>query len=442
MSFPRYPEYRDTGLSWLDSVPTEWGLRRLKFLFNLMRRPPREDDGIVTAFRDGEVTLRSNRREDGFTNALQEIGYQGVRKGDLVIHAMDSFAGAIGVSDSDGKSTPVYSVCTPKDEGISSLYYARFLRHFALSGFINSLAKGVRERSTEFRWAEAANVILPLPSAAEQHAINLFLDRETAKIDALVAEQEKLIALLQEKRQAIISHAVTKGLDPAVPMKDSGGDWLGEVPAHWEVSQLRYVVRDGTSITYGIVQAGPEVEDGVPYIRTSDMSGDSLPLTGYPRTSHLIDASYARSKVSAGDLVISIRASVGKCLPVPPELDSANLTQGTAKIAPGEKVLAAFMLPFINSGPCQLYLDSKAKGATFKEITLETLRKAPFLLPPLNEQEEIGRWVGEQIQQFQTLIDAAAQAQILLKERRTALISAAVTGQIDVRARVAVEAAA
>ena len=141
--------------------------------------------------------------------------------------------------------------------------------------------------------------------------------------------QRRLIDLLKEKRQAVISRAVTKGLDPSAPMKDSGVEWLGQVPAHWEVKALTKLARPGTSITYGIIQAGPNIENGIPYIRTSDMSGDCLPIDGYLRTSPEIDASYARSKVQAGDLVIAIRATIGKPLLVPPYLEGANLTQGT-----------------------------------------------------------------------------------------------------------------
>lgn len=432
--YKAYPEYKNSGLQWLGEMPSHWVLRKSKYVFNRVQREVRPDDGVVTAFRDGQVTLRSNRRTEGFTESIKEIGYQGVRKGDLLVHAMDGFAGAIGVSDSDGKCSPVCSVCVPTDqEQVHVAYFGYLVRQLAVTDFITSLAKGIRERSTEFRYSEFSVLDLALPPQNEQADIATFLDHETAKIDALIEKQQRLIELLKEKRQAVISHAVTEGLNPNAPMKDSGVEWLGEVPAHWEVSQLRYVVREGTSITYGIVQAGPEVEEGVPYIRTSDMSGDALPLTGYPKTSPEIDASYARSRVSAGDLVISIRASVGKCLPVPPELDGANLTQGTAKIAPSSKALAVFMLPFIGSSPVQLYLDSKAKGATFKEITLETLRKAPFLVPPVDEQNEIGRWVDSADLRFKALIEAAEQAQLLLKERRTALISAAVTGKIDVR---------
>ncbi len=438
MSFPRYPAYRDTGLSWLDSIPTEWELRRLKFLFNLMRRPPREDDGIVTAFRDGEVTLRSNRREDGFTNALQEIGYQGVRKGDLVIHAMDSFAGAIGVSDSDGKSTPVYSVCTPKDDGISSLYYARFLRHFALSGFINSLAKGVRERSTEFRWAEAANVILPLPSAAEQHAINLFLDRETAKIDALVAEQEKLIALLQEKRQAVISHAVTKGLDPTVPMKDSGVEWLGDVPAHWEVYALRRVIsaieqgwspecfaREAEDQEWGVLKAGC-INGGI--FRPSE--NKALPPELSPEKAY---------EVCVGDVLMS-RASgspelVGSTALVQATRERLMLSDKIFRLKLKDSVNAAFFVAALNSRPLRIQIENALSGGNgmANNLPQSSLLTFAMAVPPLAEQLVITRFLDQETARIAALMAEAQSAIALLQERRTALISAAVTGQIDVR---------
>lgn len=211
----------------------------MKNIFELMRRTPEPDDEIVTAFRDGQVTLRNNRRCDGYTNAIQEEGYQRIHAGDLVIHVMDAFAGAIGVSDSDGKSTPVYSVCRPKSSDLDVYFYGRLLRHMALSGYLNALSKGIRERSTEFRWKEVANVVVAIPPHSEQLRITAFLDRETAKIDALVSEQRRLIELLTEKRQAVISHAVTKGLNSHAPMKPSGIDWLGDVPEHWEEVPLK-----------------------------------------------------------------------------------------------------------------------------------------------------------------------------------------------------------
>jgi type I restriction enzyme S subunit len=238
--FERYPAMRPSGLNWIDELPSHWAERRGKFLFSLKQRPVRPVDGVVTAFRDGQVTLRTNRRTDGFTNSLKEIGYQGVREGDLVIHAMDGFAGAIGVSDSDGKCSPVYSCCTQRKNS-DAYFYAYLLRNMAATGFIESLAKGIRERSTDFRWKDFSELSLPLPPVEEQRTIAKKLDRETARIDALIEKKTRFIELLKEKRQALITQAVTKGLDPTVPMKDSGVAWIGEVPAHWEVVRVKHV---------------------------------------------------------------------------------------------------------------------------------------------------------------------------------------------------------
>lgn len=425
--YKAYPEYKDSGVEWLGQLPSHWGAKRLGQFFDERREKVSDEDypalsvtmqGIVPQLETAAKTEAGDNRKL-------------VLKNDFVINSRSDRKGSSGVSTYDGSVSLISIVMTPRN--IHPPFVHHLLRSYPFQEEFYRYGKGIVADLWSTNSSEMRNILIPDVPTSEQAKIAEFLDHETAKIDALIEKQQRLIELLKEKRQAVISHAVTKGLNPNAPMKDSGVEWLGEVPAHWEVSQLRYVVREGTSITYGIVQAGPEVEEGVPYIRTSDMSGDALPLTGYPKTSPEIDASYARSRVSAGDLVISIRASVGKCLPVPPELDGANLTQGTAKIAPSSKALAVFMLPFIGSSPVQLYLDSKAKGATFKEITLETLRKAPFLVPPVDEQNEIGRWVDSADLRFKALIEAAEQAQLLLKERRTALISAAVTGKIDVR---------
>ncbi len=146
-AFPKHDHYKDSGVEWLREVPEHWESEKGKWLFTKMERPVRPGDGVVTAFRDGQVTLRANRRTQGFTNALKEHGYQGIRQGDLVINAMDAPGGAIGISDSDGKSTPVYSACVSRIENnVTPPFYAYLLRHMALSGFIETLAKGIRER--------------------------------------------------------------------------------------------------------------------------------------------------------------------------------------------------------------------------------------------------------------------------------------------------------
>ena len=257
----RYESYKDSGVEWLGEVPSHWDVQRSKFIFKKIERKVNEEDQIVTCFRDGQVTLRANRRTEGFTNALKEHGYQGIRKGDLVIHAMDAFAGAIGISDSDGKATPVYSVCLPHNkQKIDVYFYAYYLRNLALSGFISSLAKGIRERSTDFRYADFAELLLPIPPYLEQQKIAQFLDDKTAKIDQAVALAENQIALLKEHKQILIQNTVTRGLNPDVPLKDSGVEWIGQVPEHWEVKKIKTFAKINNGLDYKAVIA----EEGYP----------------------------------------------------------------------------------------------------------------------------------------------------------------------------------
>ena len=187
----RYKDYKPTSIQWLAEIPSHWDEKRAKYLFNKENRLPEEFDEIITCFRDGTVTLRKNRRTTGFTESFKEIGYQGIKKGDLVIHQMDAFAGSTGVSDSDGKGTPVYSVCTPKDNTILTQYFAKVIRHMGLNGFIQSLYRGIRERSSDFRFETFARQTLPVPPLSEQEKIVSYLDTKTSKIDAYVAERER-----------------------------------------------------------------------------------------------------------------------------------------------------------------------------------------------------------------------------------------------------------
>ena len=223
-----YPAYTDVGLTWVGPIPSHWQIRRGKTLFRRLARPFGSDSPVVTCFRDGQVTRRDNRRMSGFTNALQEIGYQGVQKGDLVIHAMDAFAGAVGVSDSDGKCTPVYAVCESRSSA-NAEYYASCTRLMAKAGWIEALAKGIRERSTDFRFEEFGRQLLPVPPPEEQDAIVRFLNYMERRIRRYIAAKQRLIQLLEAQKQAIIQRAVTRGLDPNVRLKPSGIEWLGDI---------------------------------------------------------------------------------------------------------------------------------------------------------------------------------------------------------------------
>jgi len=204
---------RNSDLPWLGFIPKHWLTRRAKFLFKQSALPVRDDDGIVTCFRDGQVTLRKNRREEGFTNAIKELGYQGIRIGQLVLHSMDAFAGAIGVSDSEGKCSPEYIICDPIENNISTLYYGLLLRVMALNGFIQASCPAVRERAPRIRFSDFAKMFIPIPPISEQYAIVSHIEEETAKLDTFREAIDRTIVLLKERRAALITAAVTGQID-------------------------------------------------------------------------------------------------------------------------------------------------------------------------------------------------------------------------------------
>lgn len=201
---------KPSGIPWIDYIPEHWDIKRGKSIFQEVYRDVRPEDGTVTCFRDGEVTLRTNRRTTGFTESEKEIGYHGVRVGDLVIHQMDAFAGSIGISDSDGKCSPICIVCRPLYEDEADLgYYCQLLRVMAHSGFIQSLAKGIRERTTDFRYKTLVTLHFPVPPYIEQQQIAAYLDEKCGKIEAIIEKIGTQVEHLKELKRSLINEVVT-----------------------------------------------------------------------------------------------------------------------------------------------------------------------------------------------------------------------------------------
>ncbi len=199
-------EMKDSGIEWIGTMPSHWDVIRGKYILRYMQKPVREDDDIITCFRDGAVTLRSNRREDGFTMADKEIGYQGIDVGDLVVHGMDGFAGAIGISDSRGKASPVLHALDTKQNKRYIMYY---LRSMAYSDVFLALATGIRVRSCDLRWSKLAELSYPVPPLDEQQAIVERIDEVIAKTNAVIADKKAQLETLDTYKKSLIFEYVT-----------------------------------------------------------------------------------------------------------------------------------------------------------------------------------------------------------------------------------------
>lgn len=199
-------EMKDSDIQWIGMMPSHWECIRGKYILQYIQKPVREDDGVITCFRDGEVTLRSNRREDGFTMADKEIGYQGIDVGDLVVHGMDGFAGAIGISDSRGKASPVLNVLGTEQ---NKRYIMYFLRSMAYSDVFLALATGIRVRSCDLRWNKLAELFYPVPPIEEQDAIVAHIDSVLQKTNDVIADKKEQLGVLESYKKSLIYEYVT-----------------------------------------------------------------------------------------------------------------------------------------------------------------------------------------------------------------------------------------
>ena len=448
MSFPRYPSYKDSGVAWLGAVPGHWRISRLCFEswvrarlgWKGLKAEEYVDDGFAFL-----ATPNIKHREIDFENVnfitegrFDESPEIKLSEGDVLLAKDGSTLGTVNIVRTLPRPTTVNSsiaVITP-NANLNGV----FLFYVFASSYIEQLiqrTKGGMGVPHLFQ-ADLNKFYIPLPGLPEQTQIAAFLDRETAKIDALVAEQQRLMELLKEKRQAVISHAVTKGLNPNAPMKPSGIEWLGDVPEHWEVYSIRRIVtaieqgwspecisRPAEGEEWGVLKAGC-VNRGV-YDDNDNkaLPGELMPIPEY--------------EVHVGDVLMS-RASgspelVGSTALVASTREKLMLSDKIFRLRFDRRMNTNFFVAVLNSRPLRSQIEQALSGGNglANNLPQASLRGFFIAVPPTEEQQVVCKFIECELTKFDTLTSEAKNATDLLQERRTALISAAVTGQIDVR---------
>lgn len=444
----RYPAYRDSGVEWLGDVPIGWEVKRLKFIAEI--NPVATADrslkaGSEVSFVPMEAVGLYGGLDLSQSKDISAVGagYTGFRDGDVLIAKITPCfengkgAYAEGLTNGVGFGTTELHVMRPTHESDGTfLFYLSISRPFRLLGEGTMYGAGGQKRiSAEF----VRNFETAFPSLPEQRAIAAFLDGETARINTLIAKKERLIQLLHEKRTALISHAVTKGLNPEAPMRDSGVEWLGEVPAGWEVIHLGKLIDSRRRLTYGIVQPGEPDPTGRFMIRGQDYSTGWAAPESIFRVSAAVEEPYRRARVRAGDVVMTIvGAGVGNIAVVPDRLSGANLTQTTARIAiDPSRGDSGFFAHQLTSWIGRVNVHLNTRGAAQPGLTLAGIAKYFVVLPPLTEQCTIAAFLDREVARINGLMAKIRDHIARLQEYRTALISAAVTGKIDVRGEIA-----
>ena len=446
MSLPKYAKYKDSGVHWLGSVPVHWTLCRLKNFarFSGGGTPSRD----IPKFWGGDIPWVSPKdmKAESILQTEERItsaGLEGssstlvapgrvlmvVRSG-ILKHTIPVAINEVPVAlNQDLKAIQFEpDVCEGR-------FFLRFVQGSNDALLLAWAKQGATVESIEHDYL--AETIVPLPPIEEQRAITVFLDRETAKIDALIGKQEKLIGLLAEKRQATISHVVTRGVNFDTPMKDSGVAWIGQVPEHWQVYPLKRALISLTSGSRG--WAEHYADSGALFVRIGNLSRDGidLDLSDVQRVAIPEGTEGVRTRVLPGDLLFSITAYLGSVAVAPQDIGIAFVSQhiALARLKTGN-FLPEWLGYITLSVVGKTYLEMQGYGGTKIQLNLEDVGNLLTTVPSIAEQAQIVRMLSNELARLSALKTEAKRAIHLLKERRSALIAAAVTGQIDVRSAV------
>jgi type I restriction enzyme S subunit len=435
-----YPAYKDSGVEWLGEIPEHWEVKRLKFVaseplkYGANESADMDDPNLPRYIRITDISEDGSLRNDTYKSLPEETAEPYLLKnGDLLFARSGATVGkSILYHDSWGKACYAgYLIRLRINRLISN---PNFISYFVTSSTYQNWLSSVFIQATiqNVSAEKYANLPIPIPSLLEQSAIIAFLDRETTRINALIAKKEQLIELLQEKRAALISHAVTKGLDPTAPMKDSGVEWLGEIPEHWEVKRLKFAAS-----FYG--GGTPYKENlgywsgNIPWVSPKDMKGEIISDTEDHITKDAIENSSTRL-VQSGAVLLVVRSGILRhSIPVAINIRPVALNQDMKAIVSKSFLIPEYLASVIRGHQDALLVEWRKEGATVESIEYELLVNTTCPIPPRSEQQAITAYLKSETAKIDALVSWIGEGIEKLREYSTALISEAVTGKIDVR---------
>jgi type I restriction enzyme S subunit len=433
-----YAEYKESGLPWLGQVPGHWEVRRMKLL--LREVDARSTAGKEQLLRVSQYTGVTRRKSvDGSdvpdTRASSLVGYKRVMPSDLVINIMLAWNGSMGVSRYDGIASPAYCVYRFKP-GAIPWYYHELLRLPVYKGRIKTASTGVVESRLRLYSDDLGRIEVIQPPLVEQAAIVRFLDWANGRLERAIRAKRKVIALLNEQKQAIIHRAVTRGLDPSVPLKASCIPWLGEIPQHWRVWRLKFValnIVDCLHATPRYSEAGTH-----PAIRTADIVAGVVLVDQAKKVSSRDYARWTtRLQPQEGDILYSRegeRFGIAACVPAAAQL---CISQRMMVFRIATEHCSKFVMWLLNSRSTYGQALQDVMGATAPHVNISTIRNYYLALPPKREQEAVVERIGAETHPIEVAIDRLKREIELLREYRTRLVADVATGKLDVREAVA-----
>lgn len=426
--YQKYTEYKDSGVEWLGQIPKHWTICRIKEKAQIINGYPFDSNKFDLSIGTPLVRIRD------INDSRTQVYFKGTIPDEAFIFSSDILIGMDGDFNvcewKGGKAALNQRVCcvrTKNSKFTKFLYYLLPTRMKILNDL--TYFTTVKHLSS----IDVLKTVFALPIETEFTQIVDFLDHETAKIDTLIVKQEKLIELLKEKRQAVINQAVTKGLNPNVPMKGSGVEWLGEVPEHWKLVPLKYLCSfsgGGTptkdNLTYW-------TNGNIPWVSPKDMKTFWIKETQDYITEKAVKES-STNMIEPNSLLMVVRSGIlQRTIPIAINVVPVTMNQDMKALKFGQRILVEYVANLIHGNTQQLLLEWSKEGATVESIEHEYLANSIIPVPPIEEQDAIVKLITKKMSLYRKLTDKAELQISLLQERRTALISAAVTGKIDVR---------
>ena len=429
-----YSETRDSGLPWLGDIPAHWEIKRNGSLFQQRNAVGEPDWPILEVSLRTGVRIRefgSNKRKQVMSDKAK---YKCATKGDFVYNMMRMWQGAAGIAPVDGLVSPAYVVAKPLPH-TNPAYFASLFRTDDYLAEIDAFSRGIVKDRNRLYWDQFKQIPTPCPPPEEQAAIARFLAWATNRLDRAIGAKRRIIALLNEQKQAIINRAVTRGLDPSVPLKDSGIPWLGEIPEHWEVRKIRAVASRVTKGTTPTTLGKQFVASGIRFVKVESISANRNILEW--KCAFIDDATdrlLSRSKLRANDVVVSIAGAIGRPAIISPSLLPANTNQAVGIISPLNHLCRSEWLTYVlASQMCLRSLSESSVQSAQANLSLTSLGRAAIGLPHVHEQDMIVARLSIVVSSVANTISRLEREITLLREYRTRLIADVVTGKLDVR---------
>jgi len=437
----RYDSYKDSGVKWLGEIPSHWEVKHLRNFLTLFSEKGYGNSQLLSVTREKGVILRDKENKEENHNYVPDdlSGYKHLHRGDFAINKMKSWQGSYGVSDYDGIVSPAYFTC--KLSGVNPKFFSRAIRSKAYVGFFMQYSKGIRVDQWDLDPNSMKDIPFVLPLEDEQEAIANYLDAATSKIDEAIAQQQKMIDLLNERKQIIINNAVTKGLDPNVKMKPSGIDWIGMIPEGWEVLRIKNLISLLTDYdangSFSDIAKNCNINVGVPFawmVRTTDLVNKRYGIVDGNNFCDQKTYNYlAKSSLCSGDLLMTKRGNVGNVYVVPdcdqPMTLAPNLyLLRTLK----NKVNNKYLMYYLSSSKPQGQLALLNKSTTLGALYKDDVKGLNVVIPPLNVQNILVDWIEKKCHDVDAAIDNIKKQISLLQERKQIIINDVVTGKVKV----------